>query len=202
MSFFRKNKSKGNEDNSQDMLQLKHLSKSELLNIILTQKQENEAVQLDAEKKIAHVRAECEKQIAALNTKITKLDTENVSLKSELEEQKSKPSECGSLAQEALRINSVIEATQNAANDYLEGVKRMHAEMSREYSCYESEAKTKADMILSQANAQAERIKMSAKAETEDIWKSLQNRFNAYCADRASVSAESSNIFQINKESV
>lgn len=110
--------------------------------------------------------------------------------------------EVGSIAEMSFRVNGVMEAAQKAADDYLARIKEMYDAMSRDYSTYEinakqkaetilknanleaEAAKTKADAIVSNANREAAVIKQNAHKEANDIWNTLQSRFDNYVAGK------------------
>lgn len=68
-------------------------------------------------------RAELIEIIYQYRMKTDELTSENEKLKAQLEERIIKLDKSGSIAEAALSLNSVFEAAQNAANQYLESVK-------------------------------------------------------------------------------
>lgn len=85
---------------------LKHLSRLELLEILVEQG----------------------KQLEALNAENARLFEENVSLRAELSNRKIMLEEAGSIAKAALELNGVFEAAQKAADTYLENIRRLERE--------------------------------------------------------------------------
>jgi len=82
---------------------LKHLSRLELLEILIEQG----------------------KQLEALEEKNSRLTEENASLRAELDSRKIMLEEAGSIAKASLEISGVFEAAQKAADTYLENVQRL-----------------------------------------------------------------------------
>lgn len=81
-----------------------------------------------------------------------KLQAKLEATEKQLSEQKLKLSTLGSMAEASLQLSGVFEAAQNAADMYIEAAKK-HAET------IEEDAHRKAAQILTQAQAQARRIK-------------------------------------------
>ena len=73
-------------------------------------------------------RAQLIEIIYQLQLKEEELTAENTKLREELNDKRIMLSEAGNIAQAALKINKVMEAAQNAADQYLEEIRRMHAE--------------------------------------------------------------------------
>ena len=206
MGIFRKKK---NEDSD---IKLSKLSKTQLLEILKAQKIEFDELKKNSENTIAELN---EKHFSALSKaeeeyreSISRMQQENANIRAELEnkieslelknnkleksasEVRFKPSEPGSVAELAFRVNCVMEVAQKAADDYVADIKKMKSEMDQEYSKYEREAKHKAEKIISQATDEAEKIRSDAQAETENIWQSLQARFDNYCDERKNSSSK------------
>ncbi len=102
----------------------------------------------------------------------------------ELKKAASEISNADSIMEMSLRINGVMEAARNAADEYLVSIKKMHDEMKNEYSGFEKAAKQKADEIIQSANTEAEAIVSDAKKESNALWKSLSGVFTKYCDEK------------------
>lgn len=98
---------------------LKRLSRAELLELLLRQTQETEQLQQQL--------AETEEKLAQRYLKIH---------------------EAGDLANAVLALNGVMEAAQNAAQQYLENIRTM-----------EAETKARCEQLLQQAEEEAHKIK-------------------------------------------
>lgn len=129
---------------------------------------ENEALKAQAADLSAKLAAEAEKNSAPKNFSPKETEIKEI----------------GSIAELSFRVNGVMEAAQKAADDYLARIKEMYDEMSKEYSDYEINAKQKADTILRNANAEATVIRQNARTEANDIWNTLQSRFDSYVANK------------------
>ena len=66
--------------------------------------------------------------IYQLQLKEEELLAENQKLKDELTDKRIKLSQAGNIAEAALAINDVMQAAQRAADQYLEEIRKMHAE--------------------------------------------------------------------------
>lgn len=92
--------------------------------------------------------------------------------------------EPGSIAEQAFRVNGVMDAAQKAADDYLAKIKEMHDVMSRQYSEYEIRARLKADAIIKNANEEADAIVQKARTEVNALWSALQDKLDGYIAGK------------------
>jgi len=90
---------------------LKHLSRLELLELLLEQG----------------------RQLEAANEKNLLLEEENAALKSKLESREILLAEAGSIAKASLQMNGVFEAAQKAADQYLENIQRLEREATAKY---------------------------------------------------------------------
>ncbi len=113
---------------------LKHMSREDLLQMLIQLTMENEELQkqlASKEEEIVHLRRR-------------PIPRETVSVK-----------EPGSIAQAALEINHVFESAQRAANQYLENIARMQREQAIRCQRLISEAKAEAERIVYQAQQHA-----------------------------------------------
>ena len=174
----------------------KAMSKEQLITLVNTQKNDLETLarKLSEAYTVVNEKNLLAQQVAALSaeneafrTKAESLDEEIKALTQENESLKANPAapqgevtEPGSIAEQALRVNRVMEAAQKAADDYLAKIKEMHDVMSREFSDYEISAKQKAEEIIKNANAEAASITHKAHREANEIWSALQKRFDGF----------------------
>ena len=104
--------------------ELKRMSRTELLQMLLTLVEENEQLK------------------SQLKDATEKLSTKNL--------KQNKP---GSLAEAALHINSVFEGADKAAKQYLDGVKQLYEHQNTLIQNAEAAANKRAQEIIAQANA-------------------------------------------------
>lgn len=130
---------------------LKKLSRADLLEMLIAQTRENEDLR---------------DQIAELQEKLTSRD---ISIAS-----------AGSIAEASLKLNSVFESAQAAAEQYLDNIHRTEEVNSR----MESEAQEKSRQMIEEAKKEAERIKTSAQTEADNYWTELTKRLDAFYAER------------------
>ncbi len=123
--------------------ELQKLKRSELLEIMLGLQNE-----LDWQKK----------ENQELKTKMQELTTKVESRSIALEKS-------GSIAQAALEMNGVFTAAQQAADMYLDNIKKMHDDVEKNYEMTLSKAKAEAQLILDSANKNAEELKVKADNE-------------------------------------
>ncbi len=145
--------------------ELKRLNRSELLQLLLEQTQENEQLREE------------------MNTLQAQLDQHRITCEAS-----------GTLAEAALAINRVFEAADQAAQKYVQEVQERVADRELKAHSIISEAQTQADVILAeaeekarkareeadaclkQARAEADACLAKAKAETEEYWKRVNEQ--------------------------
>lgn len=113
--------------------ELKRLSRTELLKMLLQQVEENENLRRELEE--ANLKLE-QRAIVHENS--------------------------GSIAEAALRISGVFDQAQQAADDYLESIRLANAEPEAFARMIQEEAQKKADAILSAAERRSARIHAEA----------------------------------------
>lgn len=133
---------------------LKKLNRAELLELLISQMKENEALRAENDQ----LRREAESRM---------LDLESA----------------GSIAEAALKVNGVFQAAETAAAQYLDNIKRMSelkeniGRRAAEKATCEAEkilqeARQEAQQIVSEAQAEAKRI----KDEWDEYWEIVYNR--------------------------
>ena len=102
--------------------ELRHMSRGELLQMLITQIEENNALQEQLEQAEAQLQ---DRQIAA--------------------------EQAGSLAEAALSLNGIFQAAQAAADQYLENIQRMNSEQEDVCRQIQAGAEKKAEKIVQEA---------------------------------------------------
>jgi len=148
---------------------------------------ENNAVKAQLELERTSIREHYEKENEEFRQKIKELEKK-------LQNREINIQEAGSIAEAAFRINCVMEIAQRAADDYVKNIRRMNDELQSEYSVHEIEAKAKAEQMLKEAAEQCEKMRQDARAQADDIWGSLQSRFETYYNNMRSPQGEKRNI--------
>lgn len=120
--------------------ELKRLSRSELLQMLITQAEENKDLQDRLE------------------------ETEN-----QLKDRQITIEQSGSLAEVALSLNGVFQATDAAAKQYLENIKRMSSQQEAACRELQADAEKKAAEIVQNAQAYSEKL----HTEADDYWKQV-----------------------------
>ncbi len=110
-------------------------------------------------------RAQLIEIIYQLQLKQDELTKENLNLKMSLEDKRLRISEAGSIAEAALKINNCFESAQNAAQQYLNEIKLMHAE---------------AENVLADAKKQANEILANAKSKPSQNEISIESILKEY----------------------
>ncbi len=117
---------------------LKKLGKNELIEIILKLKQDNAVL------------------YAALED-----------AKKEITEQSKVQLECGSIAEQAIKVNGVLEAAQKAADEYLAEVKRANSDTEDKCNRMLRETALKCKKLLDETNAEIARRKAEFNANVD-----------------------------------
>lgn len=129
--------------------ELKRMSRSELLEMLIALTEENEA----------------------LNSRLQEAEAELQSRHIKLEK-------AGTIAEASFLLNGVIEATEKAAEQYLENIRNLSGRQEEVCKQMEAEAQEKANAII---------------AEAEDYSRKLRTKTNKYCKrliDRAQAAYE------------
>ena len=86
--------------------------------------------------------------IYQLQLQIDALTEEKKELETALEDKRLRVENAGNIAEAALEINECFRAAQNAAEQYLNEIKEMHAEVASQRKKILDDARTEADAIL------------------------------------------------------
>lgn len=107
--------------------ELKRLSRSELLEMLLAQSKENEQLRAQL--------AEARKQLASRRLEIEK---------------------AGSIAEASLQLNGVFQAAQEACAQYIENIERLSASQEQTCARMERETREKCDQMIADAQRQSQ----------------------------------------------
>ena len=126
---------------------LRKLGRTDLLEMLIAQTKENDALK---------------EQIAQMQNQ---LDNREIAIE-----------KTGSIAEASLQLNSVFEAAQQAAEQYLENIR--HAErISRDV---EAQTKEKCAQIIAEAQEAAAQIKKTAQQEVDAYWENMSGRLQTF----------------------
>ena len=126
---------------------LRKLGRADLLEMLIAQTKENDSLK---------------EQIAQLQNQ---LENREITLE-----------KTGSIAEASLQLNSVFEAAQQAAEQYLENIRRAE-KISRDI---EAETRDKCAQIISEAQEAAAQIKKTAQLEVNAYWENMSGRLRDY----------------------
>lgn len=120
--------------------ELKHLKRAELLEMLISQVEENERLKKSLEKA---QKALSDRQILI--------------------------NQAGSIADAALQLNSVFGAAQTAAAQYLENIQRLSGEQEAICQKMESDARKKAKAICAEADVYSQEVRSKADAYWKQV---------------------------------
>lgn len=158
--------------------ELRKLKRADLLELLVAQGKENEALQ----EKLRQAEA-------ALWDRQIQLD------------------EAGNIAEAALRLSGVFEAAQKASDQYLESIRKKHEETESRCTQLEETSRARAEQLEQESKAQAERLVAEAEekaralteeteakcramvaqaeAETREFWDMVSQRLEHFYAEHA-----------------
>ncbi len=158
--------------------ELRKLKRTDLLELLVAQGKENEALQ----EKLRQAEA-------ALWDRQIQLD------------------EAGNIAEAALRLSGVFEAAQKASDQYLESIRKKHEETESRCAQLEETSRARAEQMEQESKAQAERLVAEAEekaraltaeteakcqamvaqaeAETREFWDMVSQRLENFYAEHA-----------------
>ena len=120
--------------------EVKRMSRAELLQMLITQVEENQSLQ-------------------------TRLEAAETQLK----DRSLAVSETGTMAEAALSLNGVFQAADAAAQQYLDNIRQMQERQELLYQEAEDEAKRNADAIVAEADAYSRKAHADADAYWEEV---------------------------------
>lgn len=125
--------------------ELKKLSRTDLLELLLEERRENEMLRVK-------LKATCKK-----------LDDRTIQLE-----------KAGSIAEASLQLNGVFESAEAAAAQYLENIQRLSGEEEAVCQRMEAEARKKAEAICAEANAYSSKIRSEADQYQRRVMEKMQ----------------------------
>lgn len=135
--------------------ELRKLRRTDLLELLIAQAKENEALQ------------------GRLSDAEAQLHSRELAV-----------SEAGSLAEAALRVNGVFEAAQAAAEQYLENLHLRSQKQETLLSRAEAESRAKAEQMLREAAQRCQEMEAEAKRNAEAYWAEISQRLDALYQER------------------
>ncbi|MCP1103233.1 Mg2+ and Co2+ transporter CorA [Aequitasia blattaphilus] len=137
--------------------ELKREGKKELLQRVVDLQEENQSFV---------------ERIAVYEKKIAQLENE-------IKNDEKKWEEAGSLADYAIKINKVLESTQQAADIYLESIKKVKTQKEKEAEELIANAQNRVDTLLTSAKQEASQI----KASSHTVLSTLQSEVDRLLTD-------------------
>ena len=164
---------KDKEGKKMEQKDLKKLGRKELLELLLIQTRRTE----ELEKKVEEVTAECEEKIAKMQEK---LDDRSLTVE-----------KAGSIAEAAMKVNTVFEDAQRAADDYIANIKarlftteerilKAETESAAKIARAEQESKRKCDRMLAETTQTCEDMVTIAKEKADSYWLEVESKLNSY----------------------
>lgn len=102
------------------------------------------------------------------------------SLQQQLDERVLVMEEAGSIARAAMELNGVFQASQRAADQYLESAEAMQARREAEYYRRLAEAEQQAQVMLLQTQQQCRALLDQAREGADYYWAELQKKVQQY----------------------
>lgn len=122
--------------------ELRKLGRTELLELLLAQSQETERLQKELEE-----------------------------TKQQLQSRELQIQEAGSIAEASLRLHNLFLNAQNAADQYLENIRRLSADQDAVLMQREKDSEARAQAIIAEAEATRDAMLRQAKEDSEHYWK-------------------------------
>lgn len=101
--------------------------------------------------------------------KVEELNQENQKLNEALEDKRLRITRAGNIAEAALGVNQVMEAAQNAAQQYLEEIQALYSEIDNECQNIRMKANAEAEAVIRRAKADAAEIIRQAQTEASAV---------------------------------
>lgn len=135
--------------------ELRRLSRTELLELLLTQSRESERLRRELE--------EVKQQLASRQLQVQ---------------------EAGSIAEASMRLHQLFESSQLAADQYLENVRRLTAEQEEICRQREQESTARAQELIDSAEKQRSQILQQAQAEADAYWQEASRKIRELMAQQ------------------
>lgn len=153
--------------------ELHHLSRKELLEIMLGQRKELDAL------KVQHIEElETLKRNHGKETEALKKELEDA--KKALQNRELVISEAGSIAIAALQLNGVFEAAQAASQQYIENIRSLNERQTSICEQRELESKAQAEQLLRDTVEKCRLMEAEAKQRAEAYWEEVSRRLQAF----------------------
>ena len=140
--------------------ELRRLSRRDLLELLISQGRERDALQTELEK-----------------------------MKAELKDRRLSIEHAGSIAEAALQVNGVFEAAQAAAQQYLDNIRQRSEQVERVCAEREAETQRKIDRRLREAEQAARQMEAEAKIKAEAYWKDISERLERFYKEHEDIKA-------------
>ena len=145
-------------------------------------------------------RAELLEMLLQRTRECDELRAELDGVKSRLESRELAVNEAGSIAEAAIRVSGVFEAAQQAADQYIENVRRQYAEKEAECARMEDETRIECERRIASAErkcrimeAETERrcadIRLQAERDADRNWEELFAKLDALREENAALRA-------------
>lgn len=164
---------------------LKRLSRKDLLEMLveygeqvekLSRKLASANAMIDEQKQLLDEYSEMEAELSASNARADALQEKLSTAEEKLRNREIVISDSGSIAEAALRINAVFEAAQQAADQYLENVKRQQPQADASCQDIEAAARARADQMIREAELHCEEMERRSKSETDRYWQETSGK--------------------------
>lgn len=136
--------------------ELKKLSRNDLLQMLLEQSRELEALK----QKFAATKAALRDKQIIIN-------------------------EAGSIAEAALQLNGVFEAAQAACQQYTDNIAYLSQQQEVMCARMEAESRERAEQIVAEAQAKSDEMIQNAKVESQKYWDKVSEKLEAFTREHA-----------------
>lgn len=109
-----------------------------------------------------------------LKSDLDKEKEENLKLKNQLNEKNIALEKSGSIAEASLELSGIFNAAQQAADVYLENIRKMHADQEIVYNDSIANAKREAEEIIAKAQKEASNLKAQTDIECRSRLKTTE----------------------------
>lgn len=117
--------------------------------------------------------------LIAQRDELARLQAELDSAKAELRKRSIAVAKVGTMAEAALSLNGVFEAADNAAKQYLENIKRISDTQAERSAKIEAETQSRCERILEEAKSRAHAIMAQAETESRKTKKAADEYLRA-----------------------
>lgn len=101
--------------------------------------------------------------------KVEELTQENQDLKTALEDKRLRITQAGNIAEAALEVNNVMQAAQNAAQQYLDEIRALYSEADLACDKLREKAAAEAEAVIAQAKVNGDIILTKAQEEAKAL---------------------------------